>query len=213
MNLTFGICTTLDDPQRLDDVISSIQKLNAVGSEIIIAGPNSGAWITHKKNVLTRSAKNDVVVLLHDYYLFDKRWYEAYEEFGYNWDVCNNPQFLIDGNRHFTDWILWDHPQYPRYTSLEYTNYITKFQYISGGFFLAKKQFLLDHPFNESLPVGSPEDVEWSLRIRDVARIACNPCAIVIHNKKHRDCGREGFPFKQSTHSHIDEYKRMIGYD
>lgn len=214
MNITFGVCTTLDDPSRLDAVLSNIQKLNAIGSEIIIAGPNSGAWITHKKNVIAKAAQNDVIVFLHDYYLFDNRWYQAYEQFGYDWDVCSNPQFLMNGQRHFTDWVLWDHPYNPRYTSVEYTNYsLKKFQYISGGFFLAKKQFILDNPFNENMSVGSAEDVEWSLRIRNTSRIVCNPAALVIHNKQHRDCGRVGFPFTQPTHSDITTYKRMIGYD
>jgi GT2 family glycosyltransferase len=119
----------------------------------------------------------------------------------------------MNGQRHFTDWVLWDHPYNPRYTSVEYTNYsLKKFQYISGGFFLAKKQFILDNPFNENMSVGSAEDVEWSLRIRNTAKIVCNPTALVIHNKQHRDWGRVGFPFTQPTHSDIGTYKRMIGY-
>ncbi len=214
MKLTFGICTSLEDPSRVDRVISSIQDLHLEdGSEIIIAGPNSGKWITHKKNLLARVAKNDVIVILHDYYLFDPKWYIAYEKFGYDWDVCSNPQFLLNGNRHFTDWVTWDNKNYPRYTSLDYSIHSeTKSQYISGGFFLVKKQFLLNNPFDENIPEGSPEDVEWSFRIRNDSKILCNPFAIVIHNKEHRDCGKVGFPFTQSIHCKLETYKRIIGY-
>jgi len=225
MKMTFGICTSgnvrhksrppHNDLSSYYTTIESIKSLNIPDVEILTADCSSGVWLTDKKNAIARQASHDVIVLLHDYFTFDKRWYQAYKEFGDKWDVCSNPQFLMDGNRHFTDWVMWYNEKPPvQYTSIEYTNWsYTKKQYISGGFFLVKKQFLLDNPLNEELPVGSTEDVEWSLRIRDKAMIACNPAALVIHNKQHRDMGRVGFPFQQTTHFHIDWYKRMLNYD
>ncbi len=224
MSLTFGICVggnvrLKNRPPENDltnylQTMESILELNIPDAQILIADSSFGGWITHKKNAIAKEAKYDTIVMLHDYFTFDKHWYQAVQQFGDKWDVCCHPQFLIDGNRHFTDWVMWDHPYVPRYTTIEYTNYShTKHQYISGGFFLVKKQFLLDNPFDETLPVGSAEDVEWSLRIRNTARIACNPAAIVRHNKKHRDVGRTGFPFEQTTHFNIDWYKGMLNYD
>jgi len=63
--------------------------------------------------------------------------------------------------------------------------------------FLVKKNFLLQNPFAEWMPPGTSEDVEWSRRVRDKAKIVCNPDAKVRHNKAHRDDGRRGFPYDQ----------------
>jgi len=199
MNLTFGICTTQPRPDRLAEVIASIDALNIPQYEVMIMdGPE---WITTKKNAVALHAKYDTLVLLHDYFVFDPGWYQAYEAFGYEWDVCSNPQMMIDGKRHFTDWVIWDHPIYPRYYSLPYGNLtFTKFQYQSGGYMLVKRNFLQAEPLNGSYVSGQPEDVEWSLRMRNRAVYTCNPHAIVRHNKVHRDCGRPGFPFRQEGH-------------
>lgn len=205
MNLTFGICTTYDDVPRLTEVVKSIKALNIPNVEIIIAGSYNftsvvmfdlGAktvvtdgWTPRKKNLIAKFAYHENLVLLHDYYLFDAEWYDGYVRFGDKWDVCSNPQFLMNGNRHFTDWVVWDDPVLPRYHSLCHDDWThTKHQYISGGFFLVKRDFLRENPFNEEMKPGSPEDVEWSLRIRDKAEIVCNPLSIVRHNKRHRDC-------------------------
>lgn len=214
MNMTFGICTSFEDPTRLRDVISSIEGMSGINSpKIIVAGPEFGAWLPEKKNAIAKNASGDILVLLHDYFLFDKYWYKSYCKFGDEWDICSTPQFLLNGKRHFTDWVVWDSSVYPRYTSLKYTDWShTQSQYISGGFFVVKKEFLLNNPLNEELSPGDPEDVEWSLRVRDIAKIVCNPNTFVIHNKMHRDCGRVGFPFFQEIHQGaLDSIIRNIG--
>jgi len=205
MNLTFGICTTYDDVPRLTSVVESIKALNIPNVEIIIAGSYNfvpglmidhgvrtvvtDGWTPKKKNLVAKFAYHENLVLLHDYYVFDPEWYKEFVKFGEEWDVCSNPQFLMNGNRHFTDWVVWDSPIYPRYHSLCHDDWThTKYMYVSGGYFLVKRDFLRDNPFNEEMQPGSPEDVEWSLRIRDKAVMKCNPGAIVRHNKKHRDC-------------------------
>ena len=148
------------------------------------------AWVTKKKNVLAAEATYDNVVIFHDYYVFDKDWYKNMVEFSdsVNWDICSCQQLLITGKRHFTDWVVWDDPIFPRYAALPYDEWTrVPFMYISGGFIQAKKQVLIDNPFNEELVHGQAEDVEWSLRVRDKYRIVCNGGSIVKHNKWHRD--------------------------
>lgn len=212
MTLTFGIMTTYDNIPRLTEVVDSIHALKIPHYEILIAGsynkfdPNivpdldcrhilSDGWLPKKKNLVARNANNDTLCLLHDYYVFDPRWYKAYVDFGDDWDVCSNPQFLIDGSRHATDWVVWSSPIYPRYWSLPYEDWShTKYQYCSGGYFLVKRDFLRANPINEAMPPGSPEDVEWSLRIMDKCVMKCNPNAFVRHNKIHRDVGNKTFP-------------------
>jgi hypothetical protein len=218
--LTFGICTDWSDPHRVHTMIASIRALDIPTYEIIVSGAwkseldllrgekvdlycyNEG-WLPKKKNQIAKLAKFDTIVLAHDYYIFDKDWYNAYEEFGYKWDVCSNPQYLMNGRRHFTDWVLWDHPSLPRYTSLDYRDESnTKYQYLSGGYFLVKRHILNQYPMNERLEPGSAEDLEWFLPIRDKVKLRCNPNAKVIHNKEHRDMRRTGFPFVQESHTY-----------
>lgn len=212
MNLTFGICSIYDDLPRLDAVIESIHALNIPNVEIIVAGSYidgqiamlgcqqllTDGWTPKKKNLLAKFAQHENLVLLHDYYLFDPLWYQEFVKFGTDWDVCLNPQYLLSGKRHFTDWVVWDSPIYPRYYSLPYSDWShTRYQYVSGGFFVVKRDFLRAHPFDEQMQPGSPEDVEWSLRIRDKAIMKCNPLSIVRHNKAHRDNDKKGFPYEQ----------------
>jgi hypothetical protein len=212
MNLTFGVITAFEDLPRLTEVVNSILVLNVPNSEILMVGSypdtqNSiptfpgvknlmcDGWITHKKNLIARLAEYETLVLLHDYFVLDPSWYQAYQEFGYDWDVCSNPQYLIGGQRHFTDWVMdvgdtdeHGNARLPMYYSLNYDDWThTQRQYISGGFFLVKRQLLRDNPLNEEMKPGSPEDLEWSRRIRDNAVIKCNRKAIVRHNKVHRD--------------------------
>lgn len=213
--ITFGICSDLTNIGNLNKVASSIDDLGIPNREIIIVGSYHSApddisswkncniiltdgWITRKKNLIAKFATYDTIVMLHDYFTFDDKWYENYKKFGFDWDICSNPQLLINGKRHFTDWVNWDHPNYPKYHSFKYTDWSnTKNQYISGGYFLVKRDFLREHPLNESMKPGDPEDVEWSLRVRDKALIKCNPDSYVRHVKEHRDYGRIGFPFEQ----------------
>ena len=213
MNFTFGICTCYDSIPQLLAVVQSIKDLNIPEYEIILAGPLrqripempqvkylwSTGWTPQKKNMISRHAQYENLVLFHDYFVFDKDWYTSYQQFGNEWDVCSNPQLLNDGTRHFTDWVCWDSPVHPRYFSLPYDDWShTKYQYQSGGYMIVKRDFFRENLFNESLVPGQPEDVEWSLRIRDKARYVCNPGAIVRHNKAHRDARHDAYPFQQS---------------
>lgn len=213
MNFSFCITTTYDDPEKITDVIQSIRDLKMPEYEILFIGDQNKSkqigmlppgddilhilfdetektgWITKKKNILIDRAKYENVVMMHDYYVFDKDWYNNFMLFGNDWDVCTNAQLLLNGKRHFTDWVVWDDPVFPRYTSLHYDDWSrTRYMYISGGYFLLKKQVGIDNPFNENLVHGDAEDVEWSLRVRHKYVLKCNGKSIVKHNKRHRDC-------------------------
>lgn len=207
MQVTFGITTDYSNPQQLNEVLDSIHALNIPEYEILVIGSEYNlfakntlhitfdenqkpGWTTRKKNILCQTAKYDNIVLMHDYYVFDKEWYKNMEQFTNDipWDICSCQQILINGKRHFTDWVVWDDPFYPRYSCLPYDEWTrAPHMYISGGFFMVKKQVALDNPFNEELVHGQAEDVEWSLRVRNKYRIVCNGGAIVRHNKVHRD--------------------------
>jgi hypothetical protein len=205
MNFTFAITTDYSDINRLNEVRESIYNLKIPNYEVMIIGGKDYShyidttflyfndkkypgWTTKKKNILVETSRYENVVLMHDYFLFDDNWYNSFVEFGNDWDICSNQQLLINGKRHFTDWVTWDDPVFPRYTSLSYDDWSrTQHMYVSGGYFIVKKHVVMDNPFNESLMHGQAEDVEWSLRVRDKYRMVCNGNAIVQHNKVHRD--------------------------
>ena len=209
MNFTFGILTRYDDEEKLNEVIDSIHnlKIKEKGGDyqiLVIGGQKKegsehvryiyfdesvkDGWVTKKKNLLARAANHQNIVLMHDYFVFDEKWYDGFLEFGNNWDICSCPQILINGKRHFTDWVTWDSPIFPRYTALPYDEWThVNYMYQSGGFTIAKTQLIIDNPFNESLAWGQADDVEWSLRVRDKYRYVCNKNSVVRHNKAHRD--------------------------
>ena len=205
MKITFGITTDYSNQPQINEVISSIRSLQIPEYEILIIGgekkedmvdvthiyfdeTQQPGWVTRKKNTIVQAAKYDNIVLMHDYYVFDKDWYKNFLEFGEEWDICSNKQLLINDKRHFTDWVTWDDPVFPRYTALRHDDWSrTNYMYVSGGYFLVKKQVALDNPFNEELTHGQAEDVEWSLRVRNRYVMKCNGNSIVKHNKRHRD--------------------------
>lgn len=209
MNFTFGVVTLYENLDQIKEVVSSIRNLRIKNYEILLIGDGEKekdfkesvdlkkikfdetvkqGWITRKKNILVDSSKYDNVVVMHDYYTFDKDWYKNFLEFGDNWDVCSNAQLLINGKRHFTDWVIWDSPVFPRYSAIPYHDWSqTRCMYQSGGYMIVKKDFYKKFPMNEDMSWGSAEDVEWSLRMRTSANWKCNGKSIVKHNKVHRD--------------------------
>jgi hypothetical protein len=144
-------------------------------------------WITKKKNLITFKAKYDLIVYLHDYYVFDESWYENVKEFGIDFDVCMH-QIRNANNARYHDWVLWVQNRSVLdwflertrsclipYKSQEFAHYL----YISGGYWMAKKSFMLSHPLDEELTWGQAEDVEWSLRCRSDWNYKMNTKSIV----------------------------------
>lgn len=209
---TFGIVTGFEDYQRLDEILKSIRALSIPEYEIILIGGGNSEfvvfaedvrvidfdesqkpkWITRKKNILANEAKYDNIVLMHDYHVFDKDWYENFKYFGTEWDICSCPQYLITGARNPMDWSLWDKPDHGRAWSLDYDDWSqTQYMYISGGFFIVKKHVLQQEPLDESRGWNEEEDVEWSMRVRNKYVMKCNGGSVVRHNKWHRHAGPE----------------------
>ena len=209
IQFTFGIITIYEDKQRLQEIIESIRNLNIPEYEILFVGDGDSSdidgedirkidfdesikerWITKKKNIIVKEAKYESIVLMHDYHIFDKDWYKNFVEFGTDWDICSCPQYLINGARNPMDWSLWDKPGYGRAWSLKYDDWTqTQYMYVSGGFFIVKRNVMIEEPLNESRGWNEEEDVEWSYRVRDKYVMKCNGKSIVRHNKWHRHAG------------------------
>jgi hypothetical protein len=140
-------------------------------------------WLTRKKNLITEAAMYDNIVYMHDYFSLDPNWYKGYTQFGDDWEVCMNVILNANGKR-YRDWCAWDDPILPGekrigrewgemhvskgghglmpYDCADRTQYM----YISGGYWVAKKQFMLDNPLNEQIGQFQGDDVEWCYRIR-----------------------------------------------
>jgi hypothetical protein len=163
------------------------------------------SWITKKKNLITENSKYENIVFLHDYIKLDDNWYKGMLEFGNDFKICMNRILNTDQSR-YRDWTLW-----PGNKDLENKfnltekiilnqelifdngflvpyeiNNLSKFMYISGAFFIVKKNIMIEYPLNEELSWGEGEDALWSLLVRKKYDFSMNEKSIV-HLLKYKD--------------------------
>lgn len=191
--------------QLLENLIKSIDlELKETPSEIIIVGPKNinlsyspkielryvfykelGLWcpglITLKKNLGAMFSKYDKLVICHDYIQFEPGWKKCFDRFGDDFDICVNKIVNLDGIRN-RDWITWDYPGI-EVGLLPYYAECTKYQIISGAYFVIKRKFFMENLLDEKLRWGEGEDVEWSKRIRNKTTFKFNPYSAVSFSK------------------------------
>ena len=161
-------------------------------------------WITKKKNIIALNAKYENIVLLHDYVKLGDNWYKGFLEFGNNFDFCVTRIINKDGNR-FRDYTLF--PYEVDYLNITYSpgkdidpyfhdncllpyNFINnektnKYMYISGSYYVIKKNIAINNLLNENLVHGRGEDVEYSKRLHKKGIIIkCNYYSNVIFLKQ-----------------------------
>jgi hypothetical protein len=217
MDFTFGIITSGDNVTQVNKIITSIKNLYVDRYEILIIGGENvyhdekkvkhhqfnenceKAWITKKKNIITEKAQYENIVYLHDYVLFDKNWYQGYLNYGNNFEVVTNIILNKDRKR-FRDWTLWPHngdlvdeiigKDLKCLIPYSISN-LSKYMYISGTYWVAKKEVMLEFPLNENLFWGEGEDVEWSKRVRSRYDFKFNKFSTVNLNKQKRNDFKE----------------------
>jgi hypothetical protein len=209
MKITFGIITG-NGGQQINKIIDSIEKQNIPEYEIIIVGDCDitrdntrnisfdesvkHAWITRKKNLITENAEFDNIVYLHDYVVFEDKWYEGQLKSGEDFFIRMDKIKDIDGDRYY-DWIVWrwnnnfmdsiiahgmGEPFLPWFGLIPYTmTHLSKYMYISGMYWIAKKHVMEEFPLDENLVWGQGEDVEWSKRVREKYDFNMNPYSTV----------------------------------
>lgn len=134
--------------------------------------------ISHKKNLAARESRYNKLCIMHDYVGLLPGWRAGFEAFGSDWDVAMTIIRNADGTRH-RDWMCWNHPHLASDPGrieaclMPYDVY-TKYMYISGTYFCVKRDFFLRNPLSEKLFWGEGEDVEWSLRVRELTRFRMN---------------------------------------
>ena len=203
MKFSFGIITSPKSSSYLKKVIKSIKKQNIPEDkyEIVVVGGNKKfnssnirnidfneeektGGITRKKNLITLNANFENIVYIHDYIKLSKGWYKGFLEFGNDFEVCINKILNYDDTR-YRDWTLWTSNENELDNVLSDVNseclipyevtHLSKFMYISGAYWVAKKKFMENFPLDENLAWGEGEDVEWSKRIRDQIEFKFNP--------------------------------------
>lgn len=167
----------------LEQVIRSIENQNDIKDnyEIILIGPKLESssfgipnikhivfeenlipgWITLKKNIAIQNATHNNLCIMHEYVGLCENWYTNYELFGDEWDVCMNP-IRMKNNLRYRDWITLQRPiQYISYHDVTQTK---TNMYISGTYWCAKKNFMMQNPLDIRRTWGQGEDIEWSMR-------------------------------------------------
>lgn len=228
--ITFGICTGGLQEDRINRLIDSIERQSIDQYEILVVGNFRGMrkacrvipfdetirpmWITRKKNIIAQSAQYEKIAFLHDYMVLEDGWWEAWSRYGDGWQIACNKLVLKNGER-YVDCTLspWCRQVQIIKESLGLTfeeNLIPygevlapSLMYMSGAFFLVKRNVMLDIPMDERLKWGDGEDVEWSHRIRKKHSFSFNSDALCR-------CMRDGKvnPWKDIP---IQKYRELIG--
>jgi hypothetical protein len=203
MKFTFGIITAGNSDDSLNLVIDSIEQQNIPEYQILIVGNSNvsrtntfiipfdesikQAWITRKKNLITLNARYENIVYSHDYVVFEPEWYSGFLKFGDNFKVCMN-KFVNPDYSRFRDWVIWPHNENfmddivlpKRHCLIPYDmTHLSKYMYISGTYWVAKKDVMLEFPLNENLVWAQGEDVLWSKQVRGVYEFSMNSHSMV----------------------------------
>lgn len=210
MNFTFGIVTNGKDYAYLNNCVESIHNQKIKNYEIIIVGNldknkilNKSkinfidfdenikpGWITRKKNIITKESTYENIVYMHDYLILHKKWYKGFTKFGNDYEIVMNKILNPDKSR-YRDWTLWPHNDCfvddivdNNACLLPYNiSNLSQFMYISGAYWVSKKNIMKEFPLNENLVWGESEDVEWSKRVREFKEFKFNKYSKTILQK------------------------------
>ena len=202
MNFTFGIITAGGADKYIEEIIESIRDQKIPFYEIIIVGETNvngiditnivfnenikKGWITRKKNMVCQIARYDNIVLMHDYVTLEKGWYNGFLNYSTDFDICINRIETIDGKR-FRDFLLFPNGLAPFFQNGALLPYdynpsktISKLMYISGAYYVIKKNIALKFPLNEDLLHNMGEDIDLCHRLSDANIIfKCNKYSCV----------------------------------
>lgn len=200
MNFTFGIITN-GNSNFINMIIDSIESEKIPDYEVIVVGGDpicrnntnyisfnesiKPAWITKKKNIITHASTKDNIVFMHDYYSLAPEWFNGFLKFGDDFDICMTKVVDIK-DRRYSDWVNWDSPNFKKYELIDYNIDNSKYNYIPGCYWVAKKNVMISESLNERLSWGESEDIDWSVRVRSKFKYRMNQFSTVKHLKKFR---------------------------
>lgn len=220
-NISFIIVTAGNKDNSINQIIDSIEILSIPKYEVIVVGGLTTTlarlntthipfnesilptlpYLTKKKNLGVANSKYDVVVVMHDYYVFDPDWYIEFTKFGLDWDICVHTSLHIaeQGNIRANGWrvdYVPGYPELPHGMCIPWDiDCLIPYMPIQGAYWVAKRQTMIDNPLNENVELsGSAEsDIEWSSRVvpgwrgQKINQIGCkivsNPKCVTRFNK------------------------------
>ena len=215
IDFTFGIITasvsaSATATANIECIIKSIKQQNIPNYEIIIVGETcvkgdfirvipfdetiKKGWITKKKNSIAQQAKYENIVFLHDYVELCEGWYEGFLNYGNHFKICINPIKNLSGKR-FRDFCLFKEflttPTLLPYSS-KLSPSLSKLAYVSGTYYVVKREIALRFPLDERLSWGQGEDVLFSQALsKNGILFECNPFSTVTLLKEKESFERE----------------------
>jgi hypothetical protein len=216
--ISFIMPTAGTDDANLNSIIDTIDALRIPNYEVIVVGgltttlnrnhtqhipfdeaAHPRPITSIKKMMGVRASQYDINVIFHDYHVFDPDWYEEFEKFGTDWNICVQQTFSLpeQGSVRCNGWRAGPIPGYPEIlpnmTIPWDIDCFIPYMAIQGSYWVAKRQTMIDFPINESLYSGQEEDIEWSSRIvpgwlgqkpdQTGVKIVSNPHCITRFNK------------------------------
>ena len=154
------------------------------------AKQNGRAWVTKKKNIIAQQAQYENIVFMHDYIELVSGWYDGWKKFNEltpTWEVAVNYVLTLEGGRH-SDWVLSPYDMWYLFPELNGKwdlrlapdeDALTRFMYISGGYWVSKKKFAIENLQLEKYGWGESEDVYWSEIVRRKTKFYFNPNSTV----------------------------------
>lgn len=211
IDFTFGIITAGGADTSIEKIIQSIQRQDIPKYEILIVGETcvkgdfirvipfdetiKRAWITKKKNIIAQEARYENIVFLHDYVELCPGWYEGFLTFGNNFKICVNKITNLSGKR-FRDFCLFKEFLPTESTLLPYScklsPSLSKLAYVSGTYYVIKRELANQYPLDERLCWSQGEDVLFSQELSRAGVVfECNPFSTVTLIKEKKSFERE----------------------
>ena len=186
---SFGVVWDGSNLEYLSDFIYSVtlQKSIYLEFEIIICGPKFDTSkfktdiifvsvsesdekmsnISVKKNKIVKSARYENICIVHNRYKLPSNFIDSFLTFGLDFELCVVPQMLNSNKIRVPDWVSQSSDfRLTKNYWLEYGSY-SPYQYSPGGMIIAKRDILLETPWNELITWNMAEDVELSQRLRN----------------------------------------------
>ena len=104
---------------------------------------------------------------MHNRYKLPSNFIDSFLTFGLDFELCVVPQMLNSNKIRVPDWVSQSSDfRLTKNYWLEYGSY-SPYQYSPGGMIIAKRDILLETPWNELITWNMAEDVELSQRLRN----------------------------------------------
>lgn len=188
-SISFIIVTKGDCDNSINLCIDSIEQLSIPNYDVIIVGGETSTInrkntshipfietsdvteLNRKKNAGSRYSQKEVLVVMHDYHVFDSDWYIEFERFGTDWDICVQQVITnkANGSKRGNGWRVLPIPGYPELSECMTIpwdiDHFIPYMEIQGAYWVIKREKMLEEPLNDTLRSCEFEEKDWSRRV------------------------------------------------